>query len=152
MSNAVVDLTQSSPPPMAGPRAAHTDSVLMSAIDNAQPTRLRQTLQELCKTVPDAAKVTAALLLITEKRYKRKREESEDGDDNGSSEDDGEDEDDESGTDEVEEEANEDSDSSAAQHKHARSRYAMCENCEEEYDVAYNHKGDCVFHDGMFCI
>lgn len=27
-------------------------------------------------------------------------------------------------------------------------RFAKCENCDEEFDVRYNEKGDCVWHSG----
>jgi hypothetical protein len=30
-----------------------------------------------------------------------------------------------------------------------RSRYAMCEQCDQEFDVSKNEEGDCQWHDGM---
>ncbi len=60
----------------AEPKASQIDSHLRVAIDNAQPIRLRRTLQELCQTLPNAHKVTAALLLATQKRYIEKIEAS----------------------------------------------------------------------------
>lgn len=34
--------------------------------------------------------------------------------------------------------------------KRLRPRFAICENCSEEYDVTCNLKGDCICHDGMY--
>lgn len=34
--------------------------------------------------------------------------------------------------------------------KRYRGKFAVCDNCEEEYDVSNNHKGDCLWHDGMY--
>lgn len=34
--------------------------------------------------------------------------------------------------------------------KRYRGKFAICDNCEEQYDVSNNHKGDCTWHDGMY--
>lgn len=34
--------------------------------------------------------------------------------------------------------------------KRYRGKFATCDNCEEQYDVSNNHKGDCMWHDGMY--
>ena len=58
------DLTSST-----DPKASQIDANLRLATENAQPIRLRQLLQELRHTQPDAHKVTGALLLATQQKY-----------------------------------------------------------------------------------
>ena len=136
MSQKLVDLTRSSSPTASDPRAARTDTLLKSAIETAQPARLRDTLQSLCGSLPDAAKVTAALLLITEEEYKKKIKRTAEGNsssniDSGADDADYDDSDDgeENGTDDKdEEESKPNSVASANTSKHVRPRYAVCEN------------------------
>ena len=54
------------------PNASQIDANLRLATENAQPIRLRQLLQELSHTQPDAHKVTGALLLATQQKYTEK--------------------------------------------------------------------------------
>lgn len=71
-------------------KVSQIDANLRLATENVQPIRLRRTLQELCQTLPDPHKVTAALLLATQQKYIEKikasggaqiQEEEEDEDD-----------------------------------------------------------------------
>ncbi|KAK4693682.1 hypothetical protein P7C71_g3763, partial [Lecanoromycetidae sp. Uapishka_2] len=50
-------------------KTQRTESLLWEAIDNIEPPRLRLILQDLCKGPPKPREVTAALLLITAKKY-----------------------------------------------------------------------------------
>lgn len=34
--------------------------------------------------------------------------------------------------------------------KRYRGKSAICDNCKEQYDVSNNHKGDCLWHEGMY--
>ena len=54
------------------PKASQIDANLKLATENAQPISLRQLLQELRHTQPDAHKVTGALLLATQQKYTEK--------------------------------------------------------------------------------
>ena len=97
MSTPNVDPTHWNPAFATGPKALQMDAHLRLAIESAQPTRLRRTLQELCQTLPNAHKVTAALLLATQQRYIEKIEASKDTQyDEKEEEEDGEDDEDES--------------------------------------------------------
>ena len=72
MSKTAPDETSTSLPTGQDPKAMETDAILKTAIEAAQPARLRATLKDLCKALPDAHKITAALLLATQQKYKRK--------------------------------------------------------------------------------
>ena len=149
MNESIIDLTESSPPAVEQARTPSAKAVLQSAIDAAQPARLRATLIALCNSSADAANLVSKFLLIPEhevKRPKRRRPSSEDSDDS----DDKEDGSDESSNDSEEEDENstEDAEATATSLERLRPRYAMCENCSEEFDVMDNEKGACSYHDG----
>lgn len=36
--------------------------------------------------------------------------------------------------------------------KRQRPRYAICRNCNEEFDITQNDRGGCVYHPGKFVI
>ena len=76
MSNSLLDESAPSSPNGAKSKVSQTDALLKTAIETAQPARLRNSLRDLCKTLPDARRVTAALLLATQQKYKRKIEKS----------------------------------------------------------------------------
>ena len=72
MSRPNIDPAHSSLASPTDPKASQIDANLRLATENAQPMRLRRILQELCQTLPDAHKVTGALLLATQQKYKEK--------------------------------------------------------------------------------
>jgi hypothetical protein len=76
MSNNIVKEALVSSPTISESKASRTDALLKAAIDTAQPARLRSSLREMCKSRPDARKVTAALLLATQQQYRRRIAES----------------------------------------------------------------------------
>ena len=76
MSNSPLDESALTLPNGAESKVSQTDALLKTAIETAQPARLRNSLRDLCKTLPDARRVTAALLLATQQKYKRKIEKS----------------------------------------------------------------------------
>ena len=69
MSNNITKEALVSSPTVSKSKALRTDALLKTAIDIAQPARLRNSLREMCRTPPDARKVTAALLLATQQQY-----------------------------------------------------------------------------------
>ena len=76
MSNSHLDQSALSSPNGAESKVSQTDALLKTAIETAQPAHLRNSLPNPCKTLPDARRVTAALLLATQQKYKRKIEKS----------------------------------------------------------------------------
>ena len=72
MSTRKINPTHSDLASSTDPKASQIDANLMLATENAQPIRLRQLLQELRHTQPDAHKVTGALLLATQQKYTEK--------------------------------------------------------------------------------
>ena len=153
MSESVIDLTESSPPLVEQARTPSAKAVLQSAIDTAQPARLRGTLLALCNASAEAASLVSKLLLIPESEVKRSnhRKLSDQDSDDDDEEEDG---NDESSNDSEEEDENdaEGAEATATSLKRLRSRFAMCENCSEEFDVADNEKGACAYHDGRLFI
>jgi hypothetical protein len=112
---------------------------LRRAIETARPERVRQILQNLCDISTTNEVYVAALLLITEEGQganatrpkSRKRSASTNVDD---------------------EEVDEAGDSEAQKPRAAkrlRARYAICTQCDEEFDVTENNPEDCVYHPGM---
>lgn len=84
------------------------------------------------------------------KKSRHRKASSEDSDDDEDEEDS-----DESSNDSEEEEEEEENgddlevtEATSNTLKRVRPRYAMCENCSEEFDVTDNVKGACVYHDG----
>lgn len=132
-------------------RTPSAKAVLQSAIDSAQPTRLRATLQALCNSSADVASLVSSLLLVPENEVKKSRHRKASSEDSDEDEDE-EDSDKSSNGSEEEEEENgdnlEDTEATSNTLKRLRPRYAMCENCSEEFDVTDNVKGACVYHDG----
>ena len=149
MSEAIIDLTESSPPPVEQARVPSVQALLQSAIDSAQPARLRETLQVLCNSSADIARIASSLLLVPEKDIKReiRRETSSEADD--SEEEDGDGDSDDSEDEDESENDTEEIASISNDLKRLRPRFAMCENCSEEFDVTDNQKKACVYHDGM---
>ena len=178
MPPTIIDLTEASSPAPAEPEIVPVEVLLKQAIDKAQPSRLRNTLVTICDGSPEAARIAGSLLLVPEKgvRYlsaeESSEEEEEDEDENEEDEKDEDKEDEqEEGNDkdisarsngndqsfshdETEKGRKETSGSNHAMElaandlKRMRTRYAMCENCAEEFDVADNLKGYCCWHDG----
>ena len=106
MSNSPLDESALSSPNGAESKISQTDALLKTAIETAQPARLRNSLRDLCRTLPDARRVTAALLLATQQKYKRKIEKSKatnnENDDSQDADEDEEEGESESGADEEE--------------------------------------------------
>lgn len=175
MPPTIIDLTEASSPAPAEPEIVPVEVLLKQAIDKAQPSRLRNTLVAICDGSPEAARIAGSLLLVPEKgvRYLSAEESSEEEEDDEEDEEEDEDEEDEQEEDhdrdmsartngndksfsneETEKGRKETSGSNHAMDlaandlKRMRTRYAMCENCAEEFDVADNLKGYCCWHDG----
>lgn len=166
MSPTIVDLTTSNPEelPIRG--------ILTAAIMNAEPERLRATLQEVCNSSPEAFRIAKSLLLVPEKQVKHKTidrrnrteddadqdedEDEEDSSEPSDNEDDSEHSDDTDGEDDSGDEVEEEEDGPrvvsngvANGVKRLRSRYATCTNCSEEFEVTNNGEYSCVWHPGM---
>lgn len=175
MPPTIIDLTEASSPAPAEPEIVPVEVLLKQAIDKAQPSRLRNTLVAICDGSPEAARIAGSLLLVPEKgvRYLSAEESSEEEEDDEEDEEEDEHEEDEQeedhdrdmsartngndksfSNDETEKGRKETSGSNHAMElaandlKRMRTRYAMCENCAEEFDVADNLKGYCCWHDG----
>ena len=150
MSIAIVDLTESSPPPFEQARMPSPQALLFSAIDSAQPARLRETLRALCISSTDTARMASGLLIVEEGKVKHnapRGEGSEEEDDEDDSDDDSDDEEEEQ---EDGDESGEDEIVATTKHsKRSRPRYATCKRCSEEFDVTDNGKQSCVYHPGM---
>ncbi|KAL9077120.1 MAG: hypothetical protein Q9161_000386 [Pseudevernia consocians] len=127
MSPTIVDLTASSPRVPDVTRVSEelrVQTILKSAIRDAQPKRLRVTLQRICNASPEAFQVAQSLLLVPEKQVKHKTidrrnrieddtdqdedEDEEDSSEPSDEEDDSGDSDDENGDDGSDEEEEED--------------------------------------------
>lgn len=145
----VVDLTASSP--------THQDYIqdeLTRAIDIATLPRLQIVLKTLCATSPTVVKEVSKLLLAPESKSSIQYYPGE-GSSGESGEEDEEDEESEE-TDGDEDKESEDSGGQDAHpvlapstgNKRMRSRYVVCENCNEEFDVTENYQGDCIWHPG----
>ena len=147
MTRSVVDLTESSPPPIEQARTPSAKAVLQSAIETAQPARLRATLIALCNASTDTANLASRVLLVPENGSKKSRHHSMNNEESG---DDGNEESNESSNDSEGEDENdsESAERTGADLKRLRTRYAMCENCSEEFDVTKNEEGACAYHDG----
>lgn len=157
MSKPVVDLTESSPPPIEQARTPSAKALLQSAIDTAQPARLRETLQAICNSSADAAHIASILLLVPENQVKKlshRRAKSDEGSDK--EEDDSEENSDENSDDSEDEDDAENgtevTEAASTKLKRLRPRYAICENCSEEFDVTDNKKKSCSFHDGRLLL
>ncbi len=161
MSEPIIDLTDSSPPPIEQARTPTAKALLQSAIDSAEPARLRETLLALCNSSAEAACIVSSFLLVPEDLVQRRRhrkaksEEDSDKDEDDSEEDSEEDSDENSSDSEDEGEAENGAQRTGATPnslKRLRLRYAKCENCNEEFDVTDNDKGACVYHDGRLIL
>lgn len=139
MPNGLIDLTiPSSSPPEDSPSLR----ALQVAIDEAQPERLRNALRRLCSNSKDTARAAQAILLVPVDRSRPKP--------TSAAEEEGE------ATDESESDPSSTNEAAAAEEtrntvhmlKRLRPRYAMCKNCEEEFDITQNESGDCVYHPG----
>ncbi|KZF22543.1 hypothetical protein L228DRAFT_238488 [Xylona heveae TC161] len=121
---------------------------LHEAINLAELERLQIVLQDLCKAVPQARTFVEQQLLVSES-------------DIGSSGTEGSDSDSDSSTPRTtknrgskrkatdhEDLNSKDTSANGSSNKRQRLRYAFCTNCKEEFDVADNRRGDCIFHDG----
>lgn len=167
MPSTVVDLTATSPSPAPGAESTPLKAILHSAINRAQPSRLRVILQQICDNNVNAAQMAEELLLASEEEATRKmvdrKNKSADYDETDEEEDDDEEESEESDKDEDDsEDDGEDNDGSdvkanktkglfappAPNVKRLRSRYATCANCSEEFDVTFNSREDCIWHPG----
>ena len=154
MLSPVVDLTGSSPQPEA-------DAQLLDyAINKLKASHAHAILRYICKAMPDAADSVRELLLVSEKgaRYRnedaRERRVSDDEDDE--EEDDSNDEDTSAGSELSEEstkstpEKSKNSSVTSIVNSKKRTRYAICENCKEEFDVTDNRNRECRWHDREF--
>lgn len=166
MPHTIVDLTESSPIAPVKPASMPLDTVLIDAINDAQPSRLAIALQLICRNSVDASRIAQEILLVPEEKAVRKivdrknrtesENESEDESEDGSEEDDSATDNSEDGS-EDEESDHSEAQGQANHHppnalKRLRSRYTTCENCSEEFDVTMNGKYDCVWHPGIIFI
>ena len=123
--------------------------MLAQAINSAPPDRLRKTLHTLRLTSNDFARVLAEELLVTP-RIKTSGDTSDEADSDDIDED--EDEDEEDDDDEESYEAGvitKTTRTGGWLPGPARTRYAHCINCEEEFDVTDNADDEgCNYHDG----
>ena len=170
MSPTIVDLTESSPTATRLSEELPIRNALIAAITDAEPERLRVTLQRICNFSPDAFGIAKSLLLIPEEQVKYKTidrkngidddadQDEEDGSEPSDSEEDTESSDDtngendDSGDEEEEEEVPQIRSNGVAAIgvKRLRSRFATCTNCSEEFDVTENGRYSCVWHPGIF--
>ena len=149
MSEPIIDLTESSPPPVEQARVPSAKAILQSAIDTAQPTRLRATLQAICNSSADAALIASGLLLVPQTKVsKPKRQEASDEDDDNQDEEDSDQSSNDSEDEDETEQGLEDTKATSNNLKRLHPRYAMCQNCSEEFDVTDNGKTSCVYHEG----
>ena len=111
-------------------------TVLSRAIKNASRPLLQRTLEQICQELPVAEVAATHKLLTTEDRARQEGDSS----DNSESED---------LSDSSETQTKPTTTPKAAGTKRIRTRYAFCENCEEEYDVETNSKDSCSYHPGM---
>lgn len=160
MPPTIIDLTEASSPAPAEPAIVPVEVLLKQAIVTAQPSRLRSTLLAVCDNAPEAARIAGSLLLVPEEKVRylsaeessEEEEEDEEEDEDVSGRSDRSDE--RSPHDEMDKRRKKATGSDHAMGlatndlKRMRSRYAMCENCAEEFDVADNVKGSCYWHDG----
>lgn len=174
MPPTIVDLTASSPVATSESEETPVKVSLKTAIVNAQPERVRATLQEICNASPEAFQIAQNLLLVPEEHVKHKTinrsnrieddtdqdEDEDEQDDNESSDD----EDDSEGSDDASREDGGDDEENGEDHprifpngstviqtngvKRLRSKFATCTHCSEEFDVADNGKDSCVWHPG----
>ncbi|KAL8883586.1 MAG: hypothetical protein Q9192_007091, partial [Flavoplaca navasiana] len=122
-------------------------STLQFAIDGAQPDRLRDTLRRLCNNSKDIARAAEAILLVPLDRSKARKTPTagvEDGDADKNDDDSDEPESDQSPKDQLA--AAEAKRKAVHKLKRQRPRYAMCKNCNEEFNITQNDRGGCVYH------
>ncbi|KAL9630367.1 MAG: hypothetical protein Q9204_004757 [Flavoplaca sp. TL-2023a] len=122
-------------------------SALQFAIDGAQPDRLRATLSRLCNDSKDIARAAEAILLVPLDRSKARITPTagvEDGNADRNDDDSDESESDQSPKDQLA--AVEAKRKAVHKLQRQRSRYAMCRNCNEEFNIAQNDEGGCVYH------
>ena len=169
MSPTIVDMTALNPALVTGVTdEPPEEEVLKTAIQIAQPERLRVTLQHICNSSPDAFQIARSLLLVPEKQVKHRTidrrnrigddadedEDEEDSSEASDNEDDSENSDDASGEEEEEEEeVEEDNGVTVPQTKgvkRLRSKFATCINCSDEFDVTDNGKYSCTWHPGIY--
>jgi hypothetical protein len=108
------------------------DSTLLeNAIRNATSPRLVETLWEICQGSVEAFNLACDKLLVGDED----EEEQDESTKNGT----------------ATEEAEEIDSAAVLQRKRVltRSRYEVCKQCHQEYDVEENGPDSCVFHDGM---
>ena len=163
MSPTIVDLTASSPRVPDVTRVSEelrVQTILKRAIRDAQPKRLRVTLQRIS---PEAFQVAQSLLLVPEKQVKHKtidrRNRIEDDTDQDEDEEDSsepsDEEDDSEDSDEEEEEDRPRGLSNGVTSirtngvKRLRAKFATCKNCSEEFDTTDNGKDSCMWHPSM---
>lgn len=151
MAARVIDLTGSSPPrkkvKTSSNDQAMTQALLAHAINAASPELLRVTLHALGATSKDFAQALSNMLLVTPRIQM-----SEDADVDANSNDSEEEEEEEDDDDEEHYEAGvitQTTHNMRWQPGPARTRYALCVNCEEEFDVTDNVDDEgCMYHDG----
>ena len=175
MSPTIVDLTVSTPAVTGFTEEPREEEVLKSAIQLAQPERLRATLREICNSSPEAFRIARDLLLVPEEQVKHKTidrrnrvdeddedEDEEDSSESSDSEDDSNISDDANGEEKAEDEGDDNKEhrprvvSVAVVQtngvKRLRSKFATCLNCSDEFDVTNNGKYSCVWHPGIFVL
>jgi hypothetical protein len=157
MSEPIIDLTESSPPPVEQARTPSAKALLQSAIDTAQPARLRETLQAICNSSADAAHIASILLLVPENQVKKSNHRKARSDEGSNEEEDDSEETSDENSDESEDEdeaknGTEYTEAASTNLKRLRPKYAICENCSEEFDVTDNGKKACSYHDGRLLL
>lgn len=112
------------------PRGSGKNDVLHHALRSASRSLLLQTLGQICTEVPAARELIAKKLLTTEDRVRLHSDLPVDSSDVSAAA-----------------KANPPAPKKAGV-KRWRSRYAMCKNCGEEYDVEHNYDSVCAYHPG----
>ena len=151
MADNIVDLTGPDPSvPLARPPPKTILSrALETSIVSATPERLRQTFSEICQNILDARTMAESILLVNERDASRKHVERDCDEHGVVLDEDTEDEE----TPSEESSSGEDGDGFLPKmtgnfRPQRRPRYAICENCEEEYDVTTNDELSCQWHEG----
>lgn len=118
------------------------------ALGDAPPSRLQHIIRDVCRLLPAALPIVADFLLVSEEQVPGPDDPVSDSEVIANA----------NATANVDT-ATDESRAAAPQPKkrararaRIRARYAVCVNCEVEYDVTENSRGSCCFHPGMCAI
>ena len=120
-------------------------SPLKAAIDSVESTRLRQLITSFCESNAQLREQLEGEFLVRGREVVRYHPDTESEDAGIDSEEDGDEYDD---RERVKKEVNQKRPLTLGDEE-MTPRFVKCENCEEEFDVTVNERGDCVWHEGM---